>query len=282
MKTRLITIAAFLVFAAIHLHAGSAACTSATVLATDSSILDFDNIQPAGTNWYQFTAAAGRSYSIEVRDDVDSTSNDLQVTYYGPNSTCTNLLSIPASIASVTDTRATEPVLPANASASRSSIVTCPVANFTGSCAASGAGTYLVAVQNSSTTLSHYVRLSVTETTMFSTWSTYSGLNTQYGFYNITSQTLAYTITMTSYSSATQASTVATALGTMVGFSGSPQSVLGTGPGALGLTTGNQSGNMVFTHNGPPGAIQPTAMLVNYGTTPLTLVPIPIGPVRGK
>src|SRR5215471_6230955 len=123
MKIRNLTIM-LVVLAAIHAHAGSISCSTATSLAPDGRLLDFDSVQANTTSWYQFTAAAGRSYSVEVRDDLDPNNTDLTVTYYGPNSTCSSLVSIPTSIASVTDTHATEPVLPAGAS--RSSIVTCP------------------------------------------------------------------------------------------------------------------------------------------------------------
>src|SRR5713226_1746473 len=102
MKMRYFTIV-LLMLSAIHLHAGSISCSTATSLVPDGRLLDFDSVQASTSNWYQFTATAGRSYSIEVRDDLDLNNTDFTVTYYGPNSTCSSLQSsIPASIATVT------------------------------------------------------------------------------------------------------------------------------------------------------------------------------------
>ncbi|HZR29848.1 MAG TPA: hypothetical protein VFA71_13805, partial [Terriglobales bacterium] len=129
MKIRFLAIA-LIVFAAIQAYAGGTSCATATSLVPDGRLLDFDNVQPQpnppqpnGGNWYQFTATAGRSYSVEVRDDVDPDNPDLTVTYYGPNSTCANLqTSIPTTVATVTDTHATEPAV--TGTTKRVSIVT--------------------------------------------------------------------------------------------------------------------------------------------------------------
>ncbi|HZR27623.1 MAG TPA: hypothetical protein VFA71_02495 [Terriglobales bacterium] len=272
MKIRFFMIV-LVIFAAIQVHAGGASCATATGLAPDGSILDFDNIQPSSGNWYQFTATAGRSYSIQVRDDVDPDNSDLTVTYYGPNSTCTNLQSsIPTSIASVTDTHTTEPALPA--SASRSSIVTC-AANYAAPCTGNGGGTYWIKVQNNSTATSHYVSIGVTETTIYgSTWN--ANINTQFLIQNTSSQSIAYTLTLAATAGGTQTYTTSGTLGAVA----TSTSLLNWSTN--GNITAGQLGIAIFTHNAPPGAVQALEWWYNYSTNPITLMPVPIGPMRGK
>lgn len=272
MKTRFLAVVSIL-FVAIHAHAGGVSCATATSLVADGRLLDFDNVQPSSSNWYQFTATAGRSYSVEVRDDVDGNNPDLTVTYYGPNSTCSSLVSIPTSIASITDTHATEPALPA--SGSRSSIVTCPTANFVSPCTASGAGTYLIKVANGSSTASHYVSIGVTETTIYgSTWN--ASMNTQFLMQNTSSQSIAYTFTLSATAGGTQTYTTSGTLGAVA----TSTSLLNWA--TAGTITPGQLGIAIFAHNGPPGAIQALEWWYNYSTNPITLMPVPIGPIRGK
>jgi hypothetical protein len=280
MKIRLFTIV-LIILAVIQAHAGGVSCATATGLAPDGSVLDFDNIQPGSSNWYQFTAAVGRSYSIQVRDDVDPDNSDLTATYYGPNSTCSSLqASIPTSIASVTDTHGTQPALPA--SASRSSIVTC-AANYPAPCAGSGGGMYWIKVQNSSSAISHYVSVGVTETTIYSGfWQNNSTLVTQWIFQNTTSQTISYTLTAVATNQGSGTYTSAGTMNAVLTAGSSP--VLGASSFTIpaGGIPLNQQGTAVFTHNGPPGAIQPFEFWINYSTTPYGMIPIPIGPMRGK
>src|SRR5713226_2397918 len=116
MKIRFFTII-LLVLAAIPVYAGSISCSTATSLVPDGRLLDFDSVQASTSNWYQFTAIAGRSYSVEVRDDLDLDNPDFTVTYYTTGSCPT-----PTSYTSFTDTHAYEPVVPV--STKRVSIVT--------------------------------------------------------------------------------------------------------------------------------------------------------------
>lgn len=281
MKIRILT-AALMMFLASYAYAGGSTCATATGLAPDGSVLSFDSIQPNSSNWYEFTASAGRSYSIQVRDDVDADSLDLTVTYYGPNSTCSNLQPIPTSIASVTDTHATEPALPA--SASRSSIVTCPAANFIAPCTAGGAGTYWIKVANGSSAASHYVSIGVTETTIYGQfWQMNNTLVTQWLFQNTTSQPISYTMTAVATA---PASATYLCFGTIPPVSASGSNVVLGGnsfsvPGAI-PTNPAQAGGAILTHNGPPGSIQSFEFWINYSTTPWAMMPVPIGPMRGK
>ncbi len=109
---------------------------------------------------------------------------------FGPNSSCSSLQQpIPATLATVTDTHASEPAVPGTTK--RVSIVT----------SATGGGMYWIQVQNTSTTVSHYVSVGVTETTIYSaTWTTYGGYITQFVLQNTTSQSIAYTLTLTGLS----------------------------------------------------------------------------------
>src|SRR5260370_13886283 len=257
MKMRYFTIV-LLMLSAIHLHAGSISCTTATSLVPDGSVLDFDSIQALTDSWYRFSAAAGRSYSIQVRDDVDADNPDLTVTYYGPGTFPPSSCSSPTPLTLITcpsgctDTTATEPALAGNAK--RVSIVT--------PSSLSGGSTYWIKVHNGSSTSSHYVSASVTETTLYApSWSTYSSFNTGWNFVNATSQTITYTFTAVAYVGGTGTYTTT---GTIAGTSSStPYFVASTG--ALGVPA-SQDGDALFTHNGPPGAIAKVAYTVNAPT----------------
>ncbi len=269
MKTRFLALA-LIVLATICAHAGSISCTTATALVPDGSSLDFDSVQANTDDWYRFTAVAGRSYSIAVRDDLDLDNPDFTVTFYGnaafPPSSCSSPSPLPQLSAGsgYTDTTATEPALPANAK--RVSIVT--PSSFTG-----GANTYWIKVHNGSTTTSHYVSIGVTETTLYApNWSTYSGFNTGWSFRNTTSQTIAYTFTAVADAGAGTYTT-----------SGNIPSISSVSPyaapstGALSIPA-SQGGYALFTHNGPPGALAPFA----YETNGTTYTVVPVLALRGK
>jgi hypothetical protein len=278
MKTRILT-AVLMMLLASYAYAGGASCATATSLVPDGRALQFDSVQPSpSSNWYQFTATANRSYSVEVRDDVDADNGDLQVTYYGPNSTCSSLVAIPASIATVTDTHAAEPAM--TASGKRVSIVT----------SSTGGGTYWIQVQNTSTTASHYVSAGVTETTIYATeWNSYSPLLTQWYFQNTTSQSIAYTFTVTAIVGGSQTVTMSgtmspmstTSANCVPAVSSSACASFSTANGSLNMNA-SQVGYAVFTHNGPPGSVQSFEFWINYSSTPYALMPMPIGPMHNK
>jgi hypothetical protein len=276
MKIRIFATVLIMMVIAGHAYAGGSSCNTATGLVPDGSVLSFDAIQPASSNWYQFTATAGRSYSVQMRDDVDPDNTDLTVTYYGPNSTCSSLQpSIPTSIASVTDTHATEPALPA--SASRSSIVTC-AANFPAPCAGNGGGTYWIKVQNASVTVSHYVNVTVSETTIYSAyWNTFGGFNTQWFLQNTTSQPINCLLSLTAGGVAYTSSLTTVGAGSWAGFTTAATTF------TPALPVGGTMGFTVITHNGPPGAFQAFSDEYNFGSyaSPVQF-PISIGPMRGK
>jgi len=169
MKARWL-LASLLVVSFSTLAFAGANCNTPTVLNADGRILDFDFVGPTTgphINYYQFNVTAGRSYSVEVRQDYD----DAQIgtpdvtTAAFTDSGC----SVP--LGGQHDTSANDPILPANAQRF----------SFT---AASNATVYL-AVTNGNAALGRYVSVTVAETTIYATrWSTFGGFVTQWGFQN--------------------------------------------------------------------------------------------------
>jgi hypothetical protein len=251
--------------------AGGASCSTATALIPDGRLLALDYVQPGGTAWYQFSATANRSYSVEVRDDLDPDNADFTpangggVLFYAAPVSCTT----PVSSTNYTDTHLTEPV--AGPHATRFSIV--PTVT----------GAYYLSVQNGSSTIGHYVTVAVTETTLYGElWTTGGGLATQFQFVSTTSQNVSCTLTLTATVGGTETKSVTQTIGpnsTPYPFTFSTGT--GAGAGYLGMNT-RESGFAVLTHNGPPGAIQADAYWSNWGTTPVTVIPMPFGPMRGK
>jgi hypothetical protein len=129
----------------------------------------------------------------------------------------------------------------------------------------------------------HYVTVTVAETTIYANgWDTFSGLNTQLIFQNTTSQNINYTLTLTATNGGPQTGTTSGTLGPVSSATEHVQlTASGPAPGGLGMNT-SEYGNGIFAHDGPPGAVQPRAWWFNYSVTPFTIVPMPIGPLRGK
>jgi hypothetical protein len=266
MKTRFFAVVLLTLFTCSLAYAGSTSCGTATAVVPDGRILDFDNVQASTTNWYQFTGKPGRSYSIEVRDDLDTDpGTDLTSTLSGTTGTGVYSGSCAASKLTTTttppvnDTRTMEPIVPS--SAMRYSIVTpstCP-----NSCL------FQIGVQNSSATLSHYLSISVTETTLYAPgWSvsTAAGGNTYFQILNSTSVALSYTLTLTGSTS----------------LNGLTTASFNTGTAPIHVTT-TTGGWAILTHNGPPGAFQVDAQNAAFGGgTNQWDSNVPFGPVRGK
>jgi hypothetical protein len=280
MKLRCLAIGLILM-SAVLAHAGGATCDTATSVVPDGRLLQFDNVQPSSSNWYKFTVAANRSYSVEVQDAMDPDNTDLTVTYLGlPSASCSNVGPTgQATNATLTDTHATEPALPA--SASRVSIVT----------SVNGSGNIWVKVQNTSTTGSHYVNVGVTETTIYGNeWDTYGNLTTQFYFQNTTSQPITYTFTMVAVAGVSNGSPNSTTTGTLSPVSTPSTACLPNTASSscaspnittMGVTPGTV-GHSILTHNGPPGAIEAFQFWACYSCTPVVIVPVPMTTLRGK
>ncbi|HZR30116.1 MAG TPA: hypothetical protein VFA71_15160, partial [Terriglobales bacterium] len=154
---------------------------------------------------------------------------------------------------------------------------------------ATGGGTYWIQVQNTNASLSHYVSIGVTETTIYgSEWDTFGNLTTQFYFQNTTSQTLAYTFTMVSTAggsggSATTSGNLSPASTPSTACASSTVSASCVSPNiaTMGIS-GGQVGYSILVHNGPPGAIQAFQFWACYSCTPVVIVPVPMGTLRGK
>jgi hypothetical protein len=140
-------------------------------------------------------------------------------------------------------------------------------------------GTYYVSVLNNGS-IGHYVTATVNETTLYLTnWSTYANLTVYVALQNSTSQCITYTLTLIPVGGSTQNTTATGTVGTAC-----PTSVpeVGINTSTSGLNITNQAGVAVVTHNGPPGAIQVSALSANFSTAPFSVVPIPTVSPRGK
>ena len=244
--------------------AGGSTCANATAVIPDGRSLVLDYVSPASTAWYQFNATANRSYSVELRDDLDPDSTDFTVSFYSAPVSC----SAPASSTNYTDTHLTEPSVGPHGK--RFSFVPATT------------GAYYISVLNGNSALGHYVTVTVAETTMYGdSWNTLVPLTSQWLLQNTTSQAISYTLTATAEYGG---STVYTASGTLGPASSTTSfASVGTGSFTPNIPVG-QLGNAILTYNGPPGAVKALEFWCNYGTTqgPLGMMPIPFGPRQAK
>ena len=240
----------------VSAHAAGPLCASGTRLTADGRILDFDFIPQASTGWYQFQAVAGRSYSVEVRDDIEDDHADLNAV--------TLTTGCGGAAVTVNDTTQLEPVLAANA--------------FRGSFTATASGPVNISVPNANVGLGRYVAVSVSDTTIFNPrWSTYSGFVTQYGFQNTTAGAIIGKLILTSVLGSAISPVTRTVnvpanseVFVMVGAASTSDIVIAP----------THAGYAVFSHNGPPGGLITDAYFINVGAT--VIVPAVFQPVRDK
>lgn len=112
------------------------------------------------------------------------------------------------------------------------------------------------------------------ETTLFSPrWSTFGGFYTSWGIQNTTNAAINVTLRVIPGGSSTPLATAT--------FSVDPGEVVfrDTRPTDLNLAA-NQAGNVVLTHNGPPGAIQADAFMVNESGAVVEAIPAKFDPAR--
>jgi hypothetical protein len=270
MKVRLVVLAALLTIPGL-LFAGTS-CATPTVVPADGRIVDFDFVAQSGDNFYQVDVTAGHSYSIELRQDYDDLQsvNDLATQVFGVgDGTCSTPLAVaPAPGSAVRDTTAIDPVLPAN--------------SFRVSTTASSTGTMRVKVHNNNGSTGRYISVVVADTTMFSPlYTTFSGFNTFYRFFNTTNQAVRGTLKLLNTDGSvlvTNTFTVSAGASSETVYTGVPA------PPAIGLSVpASRSGPAFFTHDGPPGAIMidgfQGAGQANGG---FTTFPIAFRPVREK
>ena len=150
--------------------------------------MDFDFVAANNSsNYYQFSASAGRSYSVEVRQDYDDINTFVSAIVANPGGVaCPNYTAMSTGTGNdqTTDTHLTEPAVPKNAN--RVSFI------------AAAGGVYGIQVLNADPTNGHYISVSVSDTTLYNPrWSTGGGFVTSWGFENTTSAPIPGTLTVT-------------------------------------------------------------------------------------
>lgn len=257
--------------------AGGVSCTSTTGLVPDGRVLDFDNVQPGSTVYYSFASVTGRSYSIEVRDDVDSNpGGDLQIKYYSQTAqsagwTCATAVAMTAGTApnyTSTQYRDTTAIEPKLVSGQRVSLP------------APANDTIIISVKNNGSN-SHYLAVSVAETTMYSSmWESYGNLYDYYSLANTTSAPLTYTLSLvtTLCSPIAPATTCTPQTLTDTTTIGANTSVFRNSATAPLVLNAQQIGYAVLIHDGPPDALSIEAIIGNFGSMPYSTFTVPFVP----
>ncbi|HTC92396.1 MAG TPA: hypothetical protein VK699_02955 [Terriglobales bacterium] len=227
--------------------AGGNACSTATAVIPDGRSLELDYVPPSSAVWYQFTATANHSYSVEVRDDLDPDNADFNVLFYAAPVSC----SSPVTNTSYNDTHLTEPA--AGPHATRFSFV------------ATASGAYYVSAQNGSGTIGHYVTVTVAETTLYS--NVYNAIASGPPFPGGSGFTMFYALSNTTSSNLSYTMTVYDSNGNQIAISGSTPTPLNAHSASFlnsssGFLATNNYGTVILTHNGPPGAIQVEAGVI--------------------
>jgi hypothetical protein len=259
-----------------RVFAGGVSCTSTTGVVPDGRLLEFDAVQPGSTAYYSFASVAGRSYSIEVRDDVDSNpGSDLQFQYFSLAAqpagwNCTNGSAMtPGTAPNYTSTqyRDTTAIEPKLVSGQRVSV---PLPTN---------DTIIISVKNSGS-LAHYVSVGVADTTLYDPAVITNGnMNNFYAINNTTSATIngVFTFRETWTGALIAPSPIAVSLAP----NGSSFNT-GTSPGTQGYlnVTRGKYGTATFTHDGPPGAFIVVATIADFSTTPYFIEATKLAPAR--
>jgi hypothetical protein len=244
MKAFVALTVVLLVVTPVSLVAGTT-CVTATVVPADGRIVDFDFVANGTSNFYQFRGVAGRSYSVEVRENYDDPPSTVTVTLTsngGVSGGCS------AAVPNTKDTAAAEPVLPANA--------------FRRSFIAAATGTFGIEVQNTGSQ-GRYISVSVADTTLFCPrWSTF-GVHTEWGFTNTTGLAISGVFTLIRNDGSVQAGTPITINIAANGAAFADTRNVGAG-NPLNIPN-NQFGKAVFAHDGPPGAIIGDSYIIDAG-----------------
>jgi len=144
------------------------ACNTASPLRGDGDGTKFDFVGPSSSNYYQFSASMGRSYSVQVTSVYDDVNTDITATAW-TDTGCS------VALAGTVNTVNANPGLPANST------------RFSFTAAANG--TVYLKVTNANGATGRYVDISAEETSLYNPrWTTTQGYLTVYGVQNTTNQ----------------------------------------------------------------------------------------------
>lgn len=227
------------VVCASMLASAAGTCAGATVLMADGRVTDFDFVAQSTSNFYQAGTVAGRSYTVEVRQNYDDVNTDLTVTLFSDGACGTTL--------SVANNNATEPVMPANGS--RFSFI-------------ATTSTLKIQVSNANATTGRYISVVVSDTTLFNPrWSSAASFHTEWGLVNTTGTAISATFTLLNVNGTVNTTTPVNIPAKGVAFLDTRNVSAGI---ALNIPDG-QFGYATLAHNGPPGALVGDAYIINAG-----------------
>ena len=250
MKTRLsvaVVSGLFVLWLPTVAHAG--ACTKWAEVVPDGRVSAPVDVTSTDDLRVVLRGVGGHSYSVQVTQ-LDFF-NNISV-FFGPaGNACAT-----ADIAGLRRTEAIDPVV--DPSTSERGSFTATIANFYAARVAMSNGT-------------HAVTYTVSDTTLYNPhWSTFGGFFTSWGFHNTTNATINGNLRVIN-SAGTEVANVNFAIpsGTVV--------FRDTRSTDLNLAA-QQAGSAIFTHDGPPGAIQADAFFLNGDAS--VVVPSEFKPIR--
>lgn len=206
-----------------------------------------------------FRAAPGRSYSVEVFAEESLFVSEV---FLGAANATTCPLTNAAGVRVTTDIepRGVFGSVPMRFSFTATAPITSSTSPF-----------YIVRMRNPSSGTAPTVTITVSDTTLFSPrWSTFGGFFSSWAFHNTTNATITGNLRVINNTGTEVANVTFPILSGQVVFRDTRATNLNL--------AANQAGNAIFTHNGPPGAIQADAFFLNAAAT--VVVPGQFEPVR--
>ncbi len=235
-------------------------CINPSLVVPDGRIVNspkfegsFNGYNP--TYWYAFYGQSRHSYSVEFvatldNENTSSAIDFLNLMVWGPNdigALQANGCFGPSSL-SLTSTQAYSPVL------SRSKYGTGQRVSFI----AGSSGLNIVSISNAQAAGPYSYRF--TDTTLFNPrWSTWSGYDSTWGFTNMSDMAVAGTLYVFNASNQLLASVP-------VSLPANGQVFRSSGSSDMNLPR-NNSGSVIFAHNGPPSSIIADSYMVNSAGT---------------